>query len=59
MGGNNLEDIWFQEDRATAHTALDAMVKLQQMFPARLGSQSGDVDWPQRSPDLSICDFFL
>nr|CAH7739049.1 unnamed protein product [Callosobruchus chinensis] len=28
-------------------------------FPNRLISRFGDVLWPPRSPDLSICDFFL
>ena len=55
----NLGDIWFQQDGATAHTAQIAMAKLRQMFPSRLVSRWGDVEWPPRSPDLSICDFFL
>ncbi|KAK8398607.1 hypothetical protein O3P69_004027 [Scylla paramamosain] len=55
----NLGDIWFQQDGATALTAQVAMVKLRQMFPARLVSRRGDVEWSPRSPDLSICDFFL
>ena len=29
------------------------------MFPGRLVSLRGDVVWPARSPDLSICDFLL
>ena len=29
------------------------------MFPQRLVSVRGDVEWPARSPDLSIWDFFL
>lgn len=55
----NLGDLWFQQDGATAHTARISMDKLRQMFPARLVSLRGDVGWPARSPDLSMCDFFL
>lgn len=55
----NPRDIWFQQDGATSHTAQVVMIKLQQMFPACLVSRKGDVEWPARSPDLSICDFFL
>lgn len=55
----NLIDPWFQQDGATAHTARVSLDKLRQMFPARLVSLRGDVGWPARSPDLSICDFFL
>ena len=32
---------------------------LSQMFPGRLISLRGDVNWPARSPDLAPCDFFL
>ncbi|XP_014467255.1 PREDICTED: uncharacterized protein LOC106740582 [Dinoponera quadriceps] len=55
----NLGEIWFQQDGATAHTARISMAKLRQMFPTRLVSLRGDLGWPARSPDLSICDFFL
>lgn len=34
------------------------MRKLQQIFPMRLVSPSGDARWPARSPDLRIRDFF-
>jgi hypothetical protein len=29
------------------------------MFPECLVSLRGDVEWPARSPDLTICAFFL
>ena len=29
------------------------------LFPRRLISLRGDVEWPARSPDLSLCDVFL
>ena len=32
---------------------------LREMFPGRLVSKYGDVDWPPRSPDLTAPDFFL
>ncbi|CAJ0929999.1 unnamed protein product [Ranitomeya imitator] len=54
-----LEDTWFQQDGATAHTARVTMNCLRQMFPGRLISLRGDVNWPARSPDLAPCDFFL
>jgi len=31
----------------------------KEMFPGRLIFLRGDVGWPERSPDLSPCDFFL
>jgi hypothetical protein len=29
------------------------------MFPARVISRRGTIEWPARSPDLNTCDFFL
>jgi len=55
---HDLGDIWFQQDGATGYTAQNSLVVLQQMFPTRLVSNKGDVGWPARSPDLSMCDFF-
>ena len=44
----NLGDIWCKREWETAHTAEIAMTFV---------SQRGDVEWPPRSPDLSMCDF--
>ena len=30
-----------------------------EQFPQHVISHFGDVSWPPRSPDVSICDFFL
>jgi len=55
----NNQNVWFQQDGATTHTARAAMALVRAMFPDRLISRCGDVPWPPRSPDLSMCDFFL
>jgi len=54
-----MEEMWFQQDEATAHTARALMTVVRQMFPQHVVSHFGDVPWPPRSPDLSACDFFL
>lgn len=36
-----------------------SLAVLRQMFPGRLVSLMGDLGWPARSPDLSMCDFFF
>jgi hypothetical protein len=54
-----LGDVWFQQYGAAAHTARNSMNVFGEMFPGRLVSLRRDVGWPTRSPDLSICDFFL
>jgi hypothetical protein len=43
------ENIWFQQDGATAHTARISKVLMHTKFPGRLVSQNGDVPWPTRS----------
>ena len=55
----NMEEMWFQQDGATAHMARASMTVVRQMFPQHVVSRFGDVPWPPRSPDLSACDFFL
>jgi len=54
----SIRKVWFQQDGATSHTARASMEVLRQKFPGRLISRFGDVPWPPRSPNLSLCDFF-
>ena len=35
------------------------MNMLGTVFPEHVLSQNGNVRWPSRSPDLTICDYFL
>jgi len=42
----NNQNVWFQQDGATAHTARAAMAVVRAMFPYRLISRCGDVPWP-------------
>lgn len=55
---HNLEDFWFQQDGATAHTARRSR-EILHMFLGRVVFLREAVPWPSRSPDLSPCDFFL
>jgi len=54
-----MEEMWFQQDGPTAHTARASMTVVRQMSPQHVVSRFGDVPWPPRSPDLSACNFFL
>jgi len=53
------QTLWFQQDGATAQTAGTAMRVLNEMFPARVISRRGNIEWPVRSHDLNACDFLL
>ena len=50
---------YFQQDGATSHTAKIAMNILHRLFPGHLISRYGDIEWPARSPNLLVCDFYL
>ncbi|CAH2090217.1 unnamed protein product [Euphydryas editha] len=50
---------WFQQDGATCHTSNPSIEALKELFPNKLISRRGDVNWPPRSPDLSPLDYFL
>ena len=51
--------LWFQQDGATAHTAVISIAELRRLFPRRVISRFGDVTWPPRLPDLTAPDFPL
>ena len=54
-----LQSLWFQQDGARPHTAASTLTLLQGAFPGKVISKGGSVQWPPRSPDLSLPDFFL
>lgn len=50
----------FQQDGAPAHNSRVARRVLNEMFPnSWIGTHSPLAQWPARSPDLTVCDFFL
>ena len=53
-----IENTWFQQDGATSHTARISMAAVRQLFGNRVISKNGDISWPPRSLDLTVCDFF-
>jgi hypothetical protein len=57
--GVETHTLWFQQDGATPRTARMAIRVLNEMFPGRVISRRGNIEWPARSPDLNACDFFL
>ncbi|PSN58494.1 hypothetical protein C0J52_00814 [Blattella germanica] len=41
------------------HTARASMGILREMFTDRIISRHGNVPWPAKSPDLTVCDVFF
>ncbi|GFW24868.1 uncharacterized protein TNCV_1961321 [Trichonephila clavipes] len=54
-----IEELWFQQDGATCHTARATIDLLKDTFGDRLISRFGPVNWPPRSCDLTPLDYFL
>ncbi|GFW60954.1 hypothetical protein TNCV_4871651 [Trichonephila clavipes] len=52
-------ELWFQQDGATCHTARATIDLLKDTFGDRLVSRFGPVNWPPRSCDLTPLDYFL
>ncbi|GFT04946.1 DUF4817 domain-containing protein [Trichonephila clavipes] len=62
VGGVNRpqnQELWFQQDGATCHTARATIDLLKDTFGDRLISRFGPVNWPPRSCDLTPLDYFL
>jgi hypothetical protein len=55
----DMEDMWFQQDSATCHTARETTELLREKFHGRVNSRNSDQNWPPRSCNLTLCDFFL
>ncbi|GFX30050.1 putative DD41D transposase [Trichonephila clavipes] len=56
---HDVQELWFQQDGATCHTARAAIDLLKDTFGDRLISHFGPVNWPPRSCDLTPLDYFL
>ncbi|GFV68357.1 DUF4817 domain-containing protein [Trichonephila clavipes] len=52
-------ELWFQQDGATCHTARATIDLLKDTFGDRIISCFGPVNWPPRSCDLTPLDYFL
>ncbi|GFY30837.1 uncharacterized protein TNCV_3119971 [Trichonephila clavipes] len=59
LNNHDVQELWFQQDGATCHTARATIDLLKDMFGDRLISRFGPVNWPPRSWDLTPLDYFL
>ncbi|GFX88506.1 DUF4817 domain-containing protein [Trichonephila clavipes] len=59
LNNHDVQELWFQQDGATCHTARATIDLLKDTFGDRLISRFGPVNWPPRSCDLSPLDYFL
>ncbi|GFT99190.1 putative transposable element [Trichonephila clavipes] len=59
LNNHDVQELWFQQDGATCHTARATIDVLKDTFGDRLISRFGPVNWPPRSCDLTPLDYFL
>ncbi|GFU33174.1 putative DD41D transposase [Trichonephila clavipes] len=59
LNNHDVQELWFQQDGATCHTARATIDLLKDTFGDRLISRFGPVNWPSRSCDLTPLDHFL
>ncbi|GFT25475.1 DUF4817 domain-containing protein [Trichonephila clavipes] len=59
LNNHDVQELWFQQDGATCHTARATIDLLKDTFDDRLISRFGPVNWPPRSCDLTPLVYFL
>ncbi|GFV58058.1 transposable element Tc3 transposase [Trichonephila clavipes] len=59
LNNHDVQELWFQQDGATCHTARATINLLKDTFGDHLISRFGPVNWPPRSCDLTQLDYFL
>ncbi|GFU76840.1 DUF4817 domain-containing protein [Trichonephila clavipes] len=59
LNNHDVQELWFQQNGATCHTARATIYLLKDTFNDRLISRFGHVNWPPRSCDLTPLDYFL
>ncbi|GFX62597.1 DUF4817 domain-containing protein [Trichonephila clavipes] len=59
LNNHDVQELWFQQDGATCHTARATIDLLKDTFGDRIISRFGPVNWPPRSCDLTPLGYFL
>ncbi|GFT30152.1 putative LOC100569746 [Trichonephila clavipes] len=59
LNNHDVQELWFQQDGATCHTARATIDLLKDTFGDRLISRFVPVNWSPRSCDLTPLDYFL
>ncbi|GFU84741.1 transposable element Tc3 transposase [Trichonephila clavipes] len=59
LNNHDVQELWFQQDGATCHTARATIDLLKDTFGDRLILRFGPVIWPPRSCNLTQLDYFL
>lgn len=56
---NEQQNMWFMQDGCPAHFSINVRQSLVAMFGEQWIGRGGPVEWPPRSPDMTVLDFWL
>ncbi|GFW43328.1 uncharacterized protein TNCV_2923761 [Trichonephila clavipes] len=59
LNSHDIQELWFQQDGATCHTARATIELLKDTLDDHLISRFGPVNWSSRSSDLTPLDYFM
>ncbi|GFX88910.1 transposable element Tc3 transposase [Trichonephila clavipes] len=59
LNNHHVQELWFQQDGTTCHTARATIDLLKDTLGDRLTSRFGPVNWTPRYCDLTPLDYFL
>jgi len=60
VASTNFAEIWYQQDSASPQWYKDYSTKMRAYLTQyRWIGRKGKIEWPARSPDLTLLDFFL
>ncbi|GFX02411.1 putative LOC100569746 [Trichonephila clavipes] len=59
LNNHDVQELWFQQDGSTCHTARATIDLLKDTFGDHLISRFGHVNWPPRPCNLTPLDYFL
>ncbi|GFX95589.1 uncharacterized protein TNCV_4826031 [Trichonephila clavipes] len=59
LNNHDVQELWFQQDGETCHTARATIDLLKDTLGDRLISRFGPVNWPPRSCNLTLLGYFL
>ncbi|GFV29937.1 uncharacterized protein TNCV_657671 [Trichonephila clavipes] len=59
LNNHDVQELWFQQDGTSCHTARATIDLLKDTFGDRLISRFGPMNWPPRYCDLTLLDYLL
>ena len=59
FGDSLFPNSWWFQDGAGCHRQRNVILRLHELFGNRVVALGQPIEWPARSPALTLCEFFL